>query len=418
MHNDTIIEFTKPTGFSSDPLTDVLREGARELLATAVQAEVSEFLATHKHLLDDEGRQRLVRHGFLPEREVMTGIGKVAVKVPRVRDRGTDKDGAKIRFSSSLIPPYLRKSKSVEDLLPWLYLKGISTGDFCEALAALVGPDAEGLSSSTITRLKADWWKEYESWRKRDLTGKRYVYFWADGVYFTPRLDDDRQCLLVIIGANEYGDKDVLAIMDGFRENADSWRELLRSLKKRGLTIAPDLATGDGALGFWTALRDVYPTTREQRCWVHKTANILAAMPRSVQAKAKAGLQDIWMAETKDEAIAAFDAFVETYGVKYERAVKKLTKDKHVLLTFYDFPAEHWKHIRTTNPIESVFATVRNRTRKTKGCLNRKTALAMVYKLMMSARKKWRKLNSPNRLPEIIQGVEFKDGMPQLQNAA
>jgi len=418
MHNDTIIEFTKPTGFSSDPLTDVLREGARELLATAVQAEVSEFLATHKHLLDDEGRQRLVRHGFLPEREVMTGIGKVAVKVPRVRDRGADKDGAKIRFSSSLIPPYLRKSKSVEELLPWLYLKGISTGDFCEALAALVGPDAEGLSSSTITRLKADWWKEYESWRKRDLTGKRYVYFWADGVYFTPRLDDDRQCLLVIIGANEYGDKDVLAIMDGFRENADSWRELLRSLKKRGLTIAPDLATGDGALGFWTALRDVYPTTREQRCWVHKTANILAAMPRSVQAKAKAGLQDIWMAETKDEAIAAFDAFVETYGVKYERAVKKLTKDKHVLLTFYDFPAEHWKHIRTTNPIESVFATVRNRTRKTKGCLNRKTALAMVYKLMMSARKKWRKLNSPNRLPEIIQGVEFKDGMPQLQNAA
>ena len=418
MHNDTIIEFTKPTGFSSDPLTDVLREGARELLATAVQAEVSEFLATHKHLLDDEGRQRLVRHGFLPEREVMTGIGKVAVKVPRVRDRGADKDGAKIRFSSSLIPPYLRKSKSVEDLLPWLYLKGISTGDFSEALAALVGPDAEGLSSSTITRLKADWWKEYESWRKRDLTGKRYVYFWADGVYFTPRLDDDRQCLLVIIGANEYGDKDVLAIMDGFRENADSWRELLRSLKKRGLTIAPDLATGDGALGFWTALRDVYPTTREQRCWVHKTANILAAMPRSVQAKAKAGLQDIWMAETKDEAIAAFDAFVETYGVKYERAVKKLTKDKHALLTFYDFPAEHWKHIRTTNPIESVFATVRNRTRKTKGCLNRKTALAMVYKLMMSARKKWRKLNSPNRLPEIIQGVEFKDGMPQLQNAA
>ncbi|MCP4824623.1 MAG: IS256 family transposase [Shimia sp.] len=418
MHNDTIIEFAKPTGFSPDPLTDILREGARELLATAVAAEVSEFLGAHKHLLDDEGRRRLVRHGFLPEREVMTGIGKVAVKVPRVRDRGTATDGPKIRFSSSLIPPYLRKSKSVEELLPWLYLKGISTGDFSEALAALVGPDAGGLSSSTVTRLKADWWEEYENWRKRDLTGKRYVYFWADGVYFTPRLDDDRQCLLVIIGADEYGDKDVLAIMDGFRENADSWRELLRGLKKRGLTIAPDLATGDGALGFWTALRDVYPTTREQRCWVHKTANVLAAMPKSLQAKAKAGLQDIWMAETRDEAIAAFDAFVETYGVKYERAVKKLTKDRDVLLTFYDFPAEHWKHIRTTNPIESVFATVRNRTRKTKGCLNRKTALAMVYKLMMSAKKKWRKLNSPNRLPEVIQGVEFKDGLPQIQNAA
>ncbi len=418
MHNDTIIEFAKPTGFSPDPLTGVLREGARELLATAVAAEVSEFLAAHAHFLDDEGRRRLVRHGFLPEREVMTGIGKVAVKVPRVRDRGAGEDGAKIRFSSSLIPPYLRKSKSVEEVLPWLYLKGISTGDFSEALAALVGPDAEGLSSSTITRLKADWWAEYEAWRKRDLTDRRYVYFWADGVYFTPRLDDDRQCLLVIIGADEYGDKDILAIMDGFRENADSWRELLRSLKKRGLIIAPELATGDGALGFWTALRDVYPTTREQRCWVHKTANILAAMPKSLQAKAKAGLQDIWMAETKDEAIAAFDLFVETYGVKYERAVKKLVKDRDVLLTFYDFPAEHWMHIRTTNPIESVFATVRNRTRKTKGCLNRKTALAMVYKLMMSARKKWRKLNSPNRLPEVIRGVEFKDGMPQLQNAA
>ncbi len=418
MHNDTIIEFAKPTGFSPDPLTGVLREGARELLATAVAAEVSEFLAAHAHFLDDEGRRRLVRHGFLPEREVMTGIGKVAVKVPRVRDRGAGEDGAKIRFSSSLIPPYLRKSKSVEEVLPWLYLKGISTGDFSEALAALVGPDAEGLSSSTITRLKADWWAEYEAWRKRDLTDRRYVYFWADGVYFTPRLDDDRQCLLVIIGADEYGDKDILAIMDGFRENADSWRELLRSLKKRGLIIAPDLATGDGALGFWTALRDVYPTTREQRCWVHKTANILAAMPKSLQAKAKAGLQDIWMAETKDEAIAAFDLFVETYGVKYERAVKKLVKDRDVLLTFYDFPAEHWKHIRTTNPIESVFATVRNRTRKTKGCLNRKTALAMVYKLMMSARKKWRKLNSPNRLPEVIRGVEFKDGIKQIQNAA
>jgi putative transposase len=418
MTENRVIEFSKPSEFSSDPLTDVLRQGARDLLAMAVQAEVAAFVAGHAHLLDDEGRQRLVRHGFLPEREVMTGIGKVPVQVPRVRDRGADTDGSKIRFSSSLIPPYLRKSKSVEELLPWLYLKGISTGDFSEALAALLGPNAEGLSASTITRLKATWWDEYEAWRKRDLTGKRYVYFWADGVYFNPRLDDDRQCMLVIIGADEYGDKDVLGIMDGFRENADSWRDLLRSLKNRGLTTAPDLATGDGALGFWTALRDVYPTTREQRCWVHKTANVLGAMPKPLHEKAKAGLQDIWMAETKAEAITAFDLFVETYGVKYERAVKKLTKDRHVLLTFYDFPAEHWKHIRTTNPIESVFATVRNRTRKTKGCLNRKTALAMVYKLMMSAKKKWRKLDGKNRLSEIIRGVEFKDGLPQLQNAA
>ena len=418
MTENTVIDFTKPSDFSSDPLTDVLRQGARDLLATAVQAEVAGFISGHAHLLDEVGRRRLVRHGFLPEREVMTGIGKVSVQVPRVRDRAAAKGTEKIRFRSALIPPYLRKSKSVEELLPWLYLKGISTGDFSEALAALLGPDAEGLSASTITRLKATWWEEYQAWRKRDLTGKRYVYIWADGVYFNPRLDDDRQCMLVIIGADEYGDKDVLGIMDGFRENADSWRDLLRGLKKRGLCIAPDLAIGDGALGFWTALRDVYPTTREQRCWVHKMANVLGAMPKPLQEKAKAGLQDIWQAETKADAIAAFDIFVETYGVKYERAVKKLTKDKDVLFTFYDFPAEHWKHIRTTNPIESVFATVRNRTRKTKGCLSRKTALAMVYKLMMSAKKKWRKLDGKNRLPEIIKGVEFKDGIKQLQNAA
>lgn len=418
MSKDTVIKFTKPSEFSADPLTDVLRKGARDLLATAVQAEVAEFIATHEHLLDENGRQRLVRHGFLPEREVMTGIGKVAVEVPRVRDRGAVDDTSRIRFTSSLVPPYLRKAKSVEELLPWLYLKGISTGDFSEALGALLGPDAEGLSASTITRLKATWWEEYETWRKRDLTGKRYVYIWADGIYFNPRLDDDRQCMLVIIGADEYGDKDVLGIMDGFRENADSWKDLLRSLKKRGLTAAPDLAVGDGALGFWTALRDVYPTTREQRCWVHKMANVTGAMPKPLHEKAKAGLQDIWMAETKEDAVTAFDLFVETYGVKYERAVKKLTKDRDVLLTFYDFPAEHWKHIRTTNPIESVFATVRNRTRKTKGCLNRKTAMSMVYKLMMSARKKWRKLDGANRLPEIINGVAFKDGIKQLKDAA
>jgi len=396
----------------------VIQAGARELLATAVLAAVSGFIAEHADLLDEDGRQRLVRHWFLPEREVMTGIGKVPVQVPRVRDRGTNEDGSNIKFRSSLVPPYLRKAKSVEELLPWLYLKGISTGDFSEALAALLGPDAEGLSASTITRLKASWWEEYETWRKRDLSGKRYVYIWADGVYFTPRLDGDRQCMLVIIGADAYGEKDVLAIMDGFRENADSWRDLLRSLRKRGLTQAPELAIGDGALGFLTALRDVYPTTREQRCWVHKTANVTGAMPKSLREKAKADLQDIWMAETKKEATAAFDLFLETYGVKYERAVAKLVKERDELLAFYDFPAEHWKHIRTTNPIESVFATVRNRTRKTKGCLNRKTALAMVFRLMMSAKRKWRRISGPNRLPEVIKVVEFRDGIKQLNQAA
>jgi putative transposase len=418
MAKSTFVPFELPSDFSPDPLTAVIQAGAKELLRAAVQAEVSAFIAEHASLLDEEGRQRLVRHGFLPEREVMTGIGMVPVQVPRVRDRGSNADGSKIRFRSSLVPPYLRKAKSVEELLPWLYLKGISTGDFSEALAALLGPDAEGLSSSTITRLKATWWEEYEGWRKRDLKNKRYVYIWADGVYFTPRLDGDRQCMLVIIGADEYGEKDVLAIMDGFRENADSWCDLLKGLKKRGLTVPPDLAIGDGALGFWTALREVFPDTREQRCWVHKTANVLGAMPKSLHDKAKADLQDIWMAETKKEASAAFDLFVETYGVKYEKAVAKLVKDRDELLAFYDFPAEHWKHIRTTNPIESVFATVRNRTRKTKGCLNRKTALAMVFRLMMSAKKKWRKISGPNRLPEVIQGIVFKDGIKQLQAAA
>ena len=418
MAKSTIVPFNIPSEFSADPLTEVIQAGAKELLRAAIQAEVSVFIAEHAHLTDEEGRKRLVRHGFLPEREMLTGIGAVSVQVPRVRDRGRNEDGSKVKFRSSLIPPYLRKAKSVEELLPWLYLKGISTGDFTEALAALLGPDAEGLSSSTIARLKTSWWEEYEIWRKRDLRGKRYVYIWADGVYFTPRLDDNRQCMLVIIGADEYGEKDVLAIADGFRENTDSWRDLLNSLKKRGLTVPPELAIGDGALGFWTALRDVFPETREQRCWVHKTQNVTGALPKSMREKAKSDLQDIWMAETKKEANAAFDLFVDTYGVKYEKAVGKLLKDRDELLAFYDFPAEHWKHIRTTNPIESVFATVRNRTRKTKGCLNRKTALAMVFRLMMSAKKKWRKISAPNRLPEVIQGVAFKDGIKQSQIAA
>jgi len=418
MAKSTVVPFELPTEFSHDPLTEVIQAGAKELLRTAVQAEVSGFIAEHAHLLDEEGRQRLVRHGFLPEREMMTGIGTVPVQVPRVRDRGANADGSKIKFRSALVPPYLRKAKSVEELLPWLYLKGISTGDFSEALAAIVGPDAEGLSSSTIARLKAAWWEEYKAWRTRDLKGRAYIYIWADGVYFTPRLDGDRQCMLVIIGADEYGNKDVLAIADGFRENADSWRDILKGLKERGLTVPPKLAIGDGALGFWTALRDVFPDTREQRCWVHKTANVLGALPKSLHEKAKSDIQDIWMADTRKAANAAFDLFVEIYGVKYEKAVAKLVKDRDEMLAFYDFPAEHWKHIRTTNPIESVFATVRNRTRKTKGCLNRKTALAMVFKLMMSAKKKWRKINGPNRLPEVIEGVEFKDGIKQLQTAA
>ncbi len=416
MTKSTITPLPGPSGFSSDPLTDILQTGARQLLKQAVEAELATLLAAHAREVTDDGRARLVRHGHLPEREVMTGIGPVPVKVPRMRDRGNVDE--KIRFASSILPPWLRKTRSIEELLPWLYLKGISTGDFQEALGALLGPNAAGLSSSTISRLKADWGAEYERWQRRDLSARRFVYVWADGVYFQPRMEEEKQCVLVLIGADEWGRKEVLGLTDGYRESTQSWRELLLDLKRRGLSHAPDLAIGDGALGFWAALREVFGSTREQRCWVHKTGNVLNAMPKSVQAKAKGHLHDIWQAETKTEAGAAFDFFVETYGAKYDKAVGKLTKDRAVLLSFYGFPAEHWKHIRTTNPIESTFATVRHRTGKTKGCLSRKTGLAMAFKLMMSAQAKWRKLDGANRMPEIIEGVEFRDGIKQIHHAA
>ncbi|MCZ6589146.1 MAG: IS256 family transposase [Alphaproteobacteria bacterium] len=415
---DTIIQLRQPESFSDDPLTDVLRSGARQLLAQAIEAEVAAHIAGHADLADEQGRRRIVRHGYLPEREVQTGIGSVAVKMPRVRDRVPGAAGGAIRFTSSVLPPYLRRAKSIEELLPWLYLKGISTGDFSEALAALLGADAPGLSASTIARLKAVWWEHYEGWQKRDLSARSYVYFWADGVYFQPRLEHDKQCVLLIIAADDMGNKDIVGLIDGYRESAQSWRELLLDLKRRGLKKGPELAVGDGALGFWKALREVYGETREQRCWVHKTANVLNQMPKSLQAKAKGHLQDIWMAETRIDADAAFDFFVDSYGLKYDKAVERLTKDRDRLLTFYDFPAEHWKHIRTTNPIESTFATVRHRTKKTKGCLSRKTALAMVFKLILSAKTKWRRLDGSKRLAEIIEGVEFKDGIKQIKHAA
>jgi transposase-like protein len=418
MKEDTVVELRQPEAFSEDPLTEVLRLGARRLLAQAVEMEVTVFVEGHADLRDQAGRQRVVRHGYLPEREIQTGIGPVAVRCPRVRDRGTGKVGTRIRFASSILPPYLRRAKSIEELLPWLYLKGISTGDFGEALAVLLGPQAPGLSASTIARLKEVWQGELEHWRRRDLSARRYVYFWADGIYFSPRLDHDKQCILVIIGADELGRKELLAIADGYRESAQSWREVLLDLKRRGLKVAPELATGDGALGFWKALREVYGTAREQRCWVHKNANVLNKLPKSVQPRAKQHLQDIWMAETKREAEKAFDFFLEAYGAKYDKAAACLAKDRDVLITFYDFPAEHWKHIRTTNPIESTFATVRLRTTKTKGCLSRMTALTMVFKLCQSASKKWRRLDGSHQLAEIIRGVKFKDGEKLIQHAA
>ena len=339
MTRDTITQLPDPQGFSPDPLTDLLRSGAQRLIEQAVEAELAALLETYADDRTDDGRARLVRHGHLPEREVITGIGAVPVKVPRVRDRSDAAE--KVRFTSTILPPYLRKAKSIEELLPWLYLKGISTGDFHEALAALLGPNAAGLSATTISRLKADWWDEYDRWQRRDLSARRFVYIWADGVYFRPRMAEEKQCVLVLIGADEWGRKEIIGLADGYRESTQSWRELLLDLQRRGLTHAPDLAIGDGALGFWNALREVFGATNEQRCWFHKTGNVLNAMPKSIQAKAKGHLHDIWQAETREDAEAAFDFFVATYGIKYDKAVAKLIKDRDVLLAFYDFPAEH-----------------------------------------------------------------------------
>jgi putative transposase len=409
--NDNVSKLIQP-GCFDDQLSEILRQGARTLLAQAVEVEVADFLARHASLKTEDGRQRIVRHGHLPEREVMTGIGAVAVRQPRVRDReAAAGDPGRIRFTPAILPPYMRRSKSIETLLPILYLKGISTGDFSEALAALLGTDAPGLSPTAIARLKAGWFDEYEAWQRRDLSAKRYVYVWADGIYLQARLEDEKQCILVLIGATPEGRKELIGFTDGARESAQDWRDLLLDLKRRGLAVRPELAIADGALGFWKAAGEVWPTTREQRCWVHKTANVLAKLPKSQQPKAKRALQEIWMAETKTDAEAAFDAFIESYHVKYEKAAECLNKDRDVLLTFYDFPAEHWKHSRTTNPIESTFATVRHRTVRSKGCLSNRTALAMVFKLVEAAQKSWRRLDGHGQLPKLILGVKFADGL-------
>lgn len=411
MSNDSVFKLIQPGSFD-DQLTEILRQGARTLLAQAVEAEVADFLGKHAGLKTEDGHQRIVRHGHLPERDVMTGIGPVAVRQPRVRDReAAAGDPSRIRFTPAILPPYLRRSKSIETLLPILYLKGISTGDFSEALAALLGKDAPGLSPTAVTRLKDGWLDDYDGWQKRDLSAKRYVYAWADGIYLQARLEDEKQCILVLIGATPEGRKELIGFTDGARESAQDWRDLLLDLKRRGLDVRPELAIADGALGFWKAAGEIWPTTREQRCWVHKTANVLAKLPKSQQPKAKRALQEIWMAETKADAEAAFDAFIECYQIKYEKAAECLNKDRDVLLTFYDFPAEHWKHLRTTNPIESTFATVRHRTVRSKGCLSNRTALAMVFKLIEAAQKSWRRLDGHNQLPKLILGVKFADGL-------
>ena len=417
MSKNNVTKLKKPETFVDDPITDILRSGARKLLAEALEAEIESFLAMYADLKDNQGCQRITRNGYLPEREIQTGVGPVAVKAPRVRDRGPEEETGRIRFSSSILPPYLRKTKSMEELIPWLYLKGISTGDFSEALSALVGKDAPGLSASTISRLKEGWQDDLEEWQKRDLSHKRYVYIWADGIYCNVRMEE-KQCLLVIIGATKDGRKELVALEGGFRESELSWTEVLVDLKHRGLREAPELAVGDGALGFWKALAKVYDTTRWQRCWVHKTANVLNKLPKSIQAKAKSKLHQIWMAPDKDEAQKHFDDFIEIYGAKYPKAAECLKKDREVLLTFYDFPAEHWRHIRTTNPIESTFATVRLRTAKVRGCFSSKTVLTMAFQLCRCAQKKWQRLSGYEILAKVVEGAKFVNGIEENRIAA
>ena len=415
MNKDNVVAIKKPERFVDDPISDVLRQGARDLLAHALEAEIEIFLNQYKDLRDETGLKRIVRNGYLPERQIQTGIEPVPVEVPRARDRSLQ-ESERVSFRSAILPPYLRKTRSMEQLIPWLYLKGVSTGDFSDALAALVGKDAPGLSAPTISRLKTVWQQEFQQWQKRNLSEKRYVYFWADGIYCNVRMDD-KQCLLVIMGATADGVKELVAIEGGFRESEMSWKQLLLNLKSRGLTTAPQLAIGDGTLGFWKALSKVYDGTRWQRCWVHKTANVLNNLPKSLQSNAKSKLHQIWQAANKDEAARHFNDFVNTYEAKYPKAAQCLEKDRDALFTFYDFPAEHWRHIRTTNPIESTFATVRLRTNKVRGCFSASTVISMAFKLCQCAKKRWIRLHRPERLADVVKGVKFVNGIEEKRIA-
>jgi putative transposase len=416
MQHGTVSDVDLAIG-SRDVLTEILRTGAKKMLIDAIEDEVNAYLIRHAGQVDEHGHRQVVRNGVRKGRKVQTGIGPIEIDMPRVDDRRTDPDGRRQRFTSSILPPYLRKTKTLEEFIPWLYLKGISTGDMSEALRALLGPEAPGLSATTVVRLKEQWQTQWQDWSKRDLQDKRYVYFWADGIYFNVRLEDEgnqRQCILVLMGATDKGQKELIAISEGYRESEQSWTELLLDVKQRGLTTDPKVAVGDGALGFWAALTKVYPTTREQRCWVHKTANVLNKMPPHLQPKAKGMLHEVWMAETKNQADKAFDRFIEMFEAKYPKATDCLKKDQEVLLAFYDFPAEHWVHLRTTNPIESTFATVRLRTNKTKGCGSRMACLTMVFKLVKCAESHWRTLNGSGLLEDVIQGITFVDGIKEI----
>ena len=391
---------------SKTALEGILRDGARRLLREAIENEVREYIEQHGEIRDEEGKRLVVRNGRLPEREIITGIGRVRIEQPRVNDKRMGE-----KYASRILPPYMRRLPSIDALIPVLYLKGISTGDMQEALESILGKNAEGLSATNVVRLKSGWKQEFERWNRRNLAARRYAYLWADGVHFNVRLEDDRTCILVIMGALEDGTKELVAVNAGYRESKLSWLEVLRDLKSRGLKHAPKLAVGDGALGFWAALDEEYPETKHQRCWVHKTANVLDKLPERVQPNAKNKLHEMYLSPTKKDALEAYDAFIKLYSTKYPKACARLEKDKDVLFTFYDFPAEHWPHIRTTNPIESTFATVRLRTKRTKGCGSREATLSMVFKLCMQAQNHWRRIRGYTLIIKIFSGVVFVDGI-------
>jgi putative transposase len=397
-------------GAIDDPLTEILRAGARRLIAQAVEAEFETFLASNAELVLADGRQRVVRHGHDPVRAIQTGIGPVEVQKPKARDRGAT-TGARIRFTSNILPKWARRTKSLDALLPVLYLRGISAGDFQEALTALLGKDAPNLSPAVIARLRNAWEDEYRRWQDRDLSARHYVYVWADGIYLQARMEPQAECMLLLMGATPEGKKELIGFQTGIRESAQSWKELLVDLKARGLSVAPQVAIGDGALGFWKALEEVFPTTRHQRCWLHKTLNVLDKFPKSMQPNGHKDLREIWLSPDRAAAQAAMTTFADKYAPKYDKAVECLIKDRETLLTFFDFPADHWDHLRTTNPIESVFATVRHRTVRMKGALSQDTARLMVFKLVIAASKTWRRLQGQNQLPKIINGAKFKDGI-------
>lgn len=407
MKNGTVIGIeSRVEEESKTALEEILRDGARKLLQEAIENEVREYIERQRDIRDEQGRRLVVRNGRMPQREIITGIGRIRIEQPRVNDKRPGK-----KYTSNILPPYMRRVPSVDTLIPFLYLKGISTGDMYEALEAILGKKAAGLSATNVVRLKSAWKQEYEQWNHRDLSGKKYVYLWADGIYFNVRLDDDRACILVIMGTLEDGTKELVAVHAGYRESKLSWLEILQDLKSRGLKHSPKLAVGDGALGFWAAMNEAYPETRHQRCWVHKTANVLDKLPKSVQPNAKKMIHEMYLSPTKKDALAAFDAFVKLYSAKYPKACGCLEKDKDILFTFYDFPAEHWPHIRTTNPIESTFATVRLRSKRTKGCGSRDATISMVFMLCMQAQKHWRKINGYMLILKLFRGVVFIDGV-------